>query len=710
MEEKDFNTSSLKSVVADVVADGNEILSENTEALNPDTPLTINVDPDDMKIKEENTDTNEDQVMFAAPDFAEKPSRIKTVQNNDLNEDVIFAGDSFSSDKIKKSKRKQKRKFPVAAVAASAAAVLCIGAAGTFIVLNNNDHHVVPANTDIQSSAESVLSVEQASKQNEKAAVPTEISIAEASYSLGGSDKTNIIFGKNVTVEGVDLSGKTLSQAFDAMQDKLKSLRDEITITAQSGSKTCVLTQDDFDFDSDIATVLIQAYHYSKGELENPTVETAANGNKTDFKITTAINTKSIDNAVNKAAKVFDIQPVDAHVKSFDPNAKDKFTYADGSNGFLVDKTEMKNKIQQILAQGEKSGSFSIEAKETKYKISLADVKANTKLIASHRTTAANVYASNENMKLAIRAASGTEVKPGETFSFNKMTGDTTNGYEHQYANGTVGSYVPSTAIVSGKYEQQYGGGICQASTTLYNCAMKADMEPVERHAHQYPSSYADYGLDATVDYGNLDMKFKNTKDYSVFIATYVYDSNGDGLDELNVEMYGPISAEYDEVVPVGWVYYAGDYSYGAKGAKVYFKNGKEVKRVILPAGDYDYHYDSYYSALSMIPGDPDNGPSVSATGTEPTIYSPAGCGPTCAPIKYGTAAAVLQGAITSGGSSSKKAEESSGPSVKITTENEDSSKVESSKASSSSDSSDEESSKAESSSESEAEETDSFL
>ena len=107
MEEKDFNTSSLKSVVADVVADGNEILSENTEALNPDTPLTINVDPDDMKIKEENTDTNEDQVMFAAPDFAEKPSRIKTVQNNDLNEDVIFAGDSFSSDKIKKSKRKQ---------------------------------------------------------------------------------------------------------------------------------------------------------------------------------------------------------------------------------------------------------------------------------------------------------------------------------------------------------------------------------------------------------------------------------------------------------------------------------------------------------------------------------------------------------------------------------------------------------------------------
>ena len=672
MEEKELNTSSLKSVSADeVVSDNNNTASETSETLNPDTPLTIDVKPEDIKPVEEKNDDDLGEITFATAEPSRKSiNRIPTAAYSSSDKDGITFATSASS--------KKKRKFPAAAVAVSAAAVLCIAAVGAVIFTNNN-HSVVQtaASTDLSVASEiSAVSVSEESVEDKP--VIAQISIAEASYSLSGANKTNIVFGKNVTVEGVNLSGKTLTQAYDAMQDKLKDLRSEITITANSGSKTCVLTEDDFVFDSDLSNVLMQAYHYSRGELQTPTVQMVSDGDKTDFKITTAINAASIDNAVQKAAKAFDIQPVDAHVKSFDPNAKEKFTYADGSNGFLVDQTELKNDIQKILAQSEKKGSFSIEAKETKYKISLADIKANTKLIASHRTTAANVYASNENMKLAIRAASGTEVKPGETFSFNTMTGDTTNGYEHNYANGTVGSYVPSTAIVNGKYEQQYGGGICQASTTLYNCAMKADMEPVERHAHQFPSSYADYGLDATVDYGNLDMKFKNTKNYSVFIATYVYDSNGDGLDELNVEMYGPISADYDEIVTVGWVYYAGDYAYSAKGAKVYFKNGKEVKRVLLPSGDYDYHYDSYYPALSMIPGDPENGPSVSATFSEPTIYSPNGCG-SCAPIKYGTAASVLNSALNASTSQNKTTNtnnsnsNSSQPAVKVTTENESS-------------------------------------
>ena len=245
-------------------------------------------------------------------------------------------------------------------------------------------------------------------------------------------------------------------------------------------------------------------------------------------------------------------------------------------------------------------------------------------------------------MELAIEAASGTIVKPGETFSFNKMTGDTTNGDEHHYPNGTVGSYLPSTAILNGEHVDQYGGGICQASTTIYNCAVKADMEIVERHSHQYPSFYAELGLDATVDYGNLDMKFKNTKDFPIYIATYVYDSNGDGLNELNVEMYGPISADYDEIVPVGWVTSASPDVYSAKGAKVYFKDGKEIKRIMLPEGSYDYYSDGFYDvttqsyAESLIAEDPVNGPSVDPTGESPSVYSPNGCEDN-GPIEYGT-------------------------------------------------------------------------
>ena len=192
---------------------------------------------------------------------------------------------------------------------------------------------------------------------------------------------------------------------------------------------------------------------------------------------------KSVDGAVKKVSDKFDIKPVDACVTSFDPTKTEKFTYADGKDGYLIDKKEVKAQIEDILSRGVKTGAMAITTKQTPFEVTLADIKANTKLIASSETTARNVWASNFNMKLAIRTASGTIVKPGETFSFNGMTGNTTTG--------ELG-YVPSTAIENGNYVQMYGGGICQASTTIYLCALKADMEVVERHAHQFPSVYAD--------------------------------------------------------------------------------------------------------------------------------------------------------------------------------------------------------------------------
>ena len=468
------------------------------------------------------------------------------------------------------------------------------------------------------------------------------VPMADNDYELKFIDTSNIQFGENVTVEGVDLAGKTLSQAFDAMQDQLKEIRDPISITVNCDKDSITLTQDDFKFNTDVTNVLLQAYHYSRGELENPTVVTSSENGKTDFKVTSILDANSINSAVQKAAKQFDIQPQDAHVKKFTPDSGEKFTYEDGKDGYLVDQGLIKENIQQIVNTDDKTGTFSIKKIKTPYKVTLEQIKANTRLIASHRTTVNNRWESNANMELAVRAASGTVVKPGETFSFNTMTGDTTVGDEHHYPNGTVGSYVKSTAIYRGEHIDQYGGGICQASTTIYNCALKADMEVIERHAHQYPSFYSPFGLDATVDYGNLDMCFKNNKQFPIYIATYVYDSNGDGLNELNVEMYGPVSKEYDEIVPIGWVTSAGPEVYSAKGAKVYFKNGEEIKREYLPEGSYDYYSDGFYDvtsqgyAESLVADDPVTGPAAEPTYAPPAIYSPYGCGDN-GPIAYGT-------------------------------------------------------------------------
>ena len=121
-------------------------------------------------------------------------------------------------------------------------------------------------------------------------------------------------------------------------------------------------------------------------------------------------------------------------------------------------------------------------------------------------------------------------LKPGEIFSFNETTGDTTTG--------ALG-YLPATGISNNKSVQVYGGGICQSSTTIYGAALRADMEIVTRYNHRWPSSYVPIGQDATVDYPSTDFQFKNSSDYPVYIKAYM-----DGR-TLVVQIYGHPSDEW---------------------------------------------------------------------------------------------------------------------------------------------------------------------
>ena len=127
--------------------------------------------------------------------------------------------------------------------------------------------------------------------------------------------------------------------------------------------------------------------------------------------------------------------------------------------------------------------------------------------LSEYTTNSTNTENGTHNMALSLAAANGTVLKPGEIFSFNETTGDTTTG--------ALG-YLPATGISNNKSVQVYGGGICQSSTTIYGAALRADMEIVTRYNHRWPSSYVPIGQDATVDYPSTDFQFKNSSDYPV--------------------------------------------------------------------------------------------------------------------------------------------------------------------------------------------------
>ncbi|MDE6182567.1 MAG: VanW family protein, partial [Eubacteriales bacterium] len=116
------------------------------------------------------------------------------------------------------------------------------------------------------------------------------------------------------------------------------------------------------------------------------------------------------------------------------------------------------------------------------------------------------------NMKIAASKINGTILYPGEVFSTNEKFGPTTQ------ANG----YKPAKTIIDGKFVDEFGGGVCQISSTLYNAVLYSELEIVERRNHSLKVGYLDYGYDATLAGNYIDLKFKNSTKYPIYIESYL--------------------------------------------------------------------------------------------------------------------------------------------------------------------------------------------
>jgi len=148
----------------------------------------------------------------------------------------------------------------------------------------------------------------------------------------------------------------------------------------------------------------------------------------------------------------------------------------------------------------------------------------------STRYDASN-YPRTTNLKLAMGKLNGVVVGVGETFSYNKTLGKRTAEAGYREAGG----------YAAGGVVQTLAGGICQISSTLYDAVVYANLDIVERHNHMFLAGYVGAGKDATVVYGALDFKFKNTRNYPIMIKTSI----GNGV--AKVDIYGiKEEVEYD--------------------------------------------------------------------------------------------------------------------------------------------------------------------
>lgn len=190
-----------------------------------------------------------------------------------------------------------------------------------------------------------------------------------------------------------------------------------------------------------------------------------------------------------------------------------KISYHQGRDGLNFSKSDFYEAVCK-----------AIDLKLDKVKVELVEKKAeelssfkNSHIIRGRFSTAF-YSSSNErahNISLAAKKIDGYVLNPGETFSFNEVVGKRTreNGFKD------------AKVILNGEFTDGVGGGTCQVSTTLYNCALLSDMQIITVNQHSLPVSYVAPSFDAMVS-DSADLKFKNTSQAPVTVHSFIKDRN----------------------------------------------------------------------------------------------------------------------------------------------------------------------------------------
>jgi vancomycin resistance protein YoaR len=135
-----------------------------------------------------------------------------------------------------------------------------------------------------------------------------------------------------------------------------------------------------------------------------------------------------------------------------------------------------------------------------------------TERVSTFSTNLTSNAARTENLTIAARTVNGTLVLPGGTFSLNETLGQRT----------AAKGYNQAPAINAGRLVRDYGGGVSQMATTIFNNVFFAGLQDVYHKPHSFYISRYPEGREATVDWPTVDLKWKNDSPYAVLIQANV--------------------------------------------------------------------------------------------------------------------------------------------------------------------------------------------
>lgn len=318
-----------------------------------------------------------------------------------------------------------------------------------------------------------------------------------------------------VSVGGVSVGGESREEAERMLVGSAARLPEEVTFAGEE--KNVTLSAEELGITVDAENSVARAYSV---------------GRQGDFG-------ERFEDRLRSVFSMADVEPEidyeeDAIRAAFEREAKDAAYEPSRERDELVSITPSRNgvEIEESFWEGLEEklmrGDGRIEVPLASVAPELTTERAErlqpTELLSSYQTNYL-VYDDDPgrltNLQTASEAVNGTFLAPGEVFSFNELAEDL--------------EYEESKVIIRGKLDYADGGGLCQVSSTLYMSANLAGLETVERHPHHSTLPYIKPGFDATIWFGALDMKFRNTSPGYLYVQQWVDTTTGN----VHAAIYG---------------------------------------------------------------------------------------------------------------------------------------------------------------------------
>jgi vancomycin resistance protein YoaR len=243
-------------------------------------------------------------------------------------------------------------------------------------------------------------------------------------------------------------------------------------------------------------------------------------------KLEPRVNKKKLTAAIESAMEKGSLSPEPATVRLVGGQPK----VIPGKNGVTFDPDEVAEEFLTLVVQNDNKRTTEIKTVVDRPDFTTRDARKLriNEVVSSFTTEFPHADYRNTNLGRAAQLVNGTVLKPGETFSLNGTVGERTA------ENGFTEGYI----ISDGVYKEDFGGGVSQVATTLFNAAFFAGLEDVEHKPHSFYIDRYPIGREATVVWGALDLKFKNDTPYGVLIESWVDPSTPSSSGRMNVRMW----------------------------------------------------------------------------------------------------------------------------------------------------------------------------